>query len=84
MDDRPCAYFANSDFSPGPFPPFKLSNTLAGIRAFNLKAFIKNRKLLKNNRKLLKNRNTFQISDRLKIPQYQSRGSLASFLPRKC
>lgn len=37
MDDRPCAYFANSDFSPGPFPPFKLSNTLADIWAFNLK-----------------------------------------------
>lgn len=37
MVDRPCAYFANSNFSPGPFPSFKLSNTLADIWAFNLK-----------------------------------------------
>lgn len=37
MVDRPCAYFASSDFPPGPFPPFKLSNTLADIWAFNLK-----------------------------------------------
>lgn len=61
MDDRPCAYFANSDFSPGPFPPFKLSNTLADYLGFQLEAFIK----IENH---LRIEIDFKTSDRLKVP----------------